>query len=322
MNSSYTRLSYEQRYVIETMLRSGSNSKGIADALGRSASTVTREIARNSTPRGLYRAAHAQMLTDERSRDGHHKTKFSSAMEKLIREKLGEHQWSPEQICGWCRRQGIDMVSHERIYRYIWKEKKDGGQLYLQLRHGSKKYRKRYGSYDRRGGIPGRVSIDERPPEVDAKERVGDWEMDLIVGPRHKGAMLTIVERSTGFLLMADTKGKKAEEVARQAINALAPYKQWVHTITNDNGKEFAEHLRVAERLKTDVFFAHPYASWERGLNEYTNKLIRQYLPKKAELTNVTPKEIGHIVERLNNRPRKTLGYRTPLEVLMNNFDP
>lgn len=322
MNLTYTQLSYEQRYVIETMLRSGSNSKCIADALGRSASTVTREVARNSTPRGLYRAAHAQMLADERSKEGHHKTKFSSSMEKLIREKLGEHQWSPEQICGWCKRQGIDMVSHERIYQFIWQEKKAGGRLYMQLRHGSKKYRKRYGSYHRRGGIPDRVSIDERPPEVDTKERMGDWEIDLIVGGGHKGAILTLVERKSAFTLMADTQGKKAKEVARQTINALAPYKDRVLTITNDNGKEFAEHRHVAQKLQAKVFFAHPYASWERGLNEYTNKLIRQYLPKKADLRSVTPEQLQLITHQLNNRPRKNLGYRTPLEVLMNNFDP
>lgn len=322
MNSTYTQLTYEQRYVIETMLRAENDAADIARFLDRSPSTITREISRNRTSSGLYRAKHAQMLADERKKEGHYKTVFNSNMEKLIREKLGKHQWSPDQICGWCEREDIDMVSHERIYQFLWQDKRQGGQLYQQLRHGSKKYRKRYGSYDKRGGIPSRVSIDERPAVVDSKERVGDWEMDLIIGAQHKGAMLTIVERKTGFLLMADTKGKKAKEVAKQAINTLAPFKQWVHTITNDNGKEFAEHAHVAQKLQTDVFFAHPYASYERGLNEYTNKLIRQYLPKKSDLRQVTSEQIHYIIHQLNNRPRKILGYRTPLEVLMNNFNP
>jgi len=164
MNTTYNRLTYEQRYTIETMLRSGHTPTFIARALGRSPSTITREIGRNSRPTGLYRCKHAQVLADENMKEGHYKHVFNASMEKLIREKLGEHQWSPEQICGWCDRQGIDMVSHERIYQFIWQEKANGGQLHLQLRHGSKKYRKRYGSYDRRGGIPNRVSIDERPP--------------------------------------------------------------------------------------------------------------------------------------------------------------
>lgn len=322
MNLTYTQLSYEQRYAIETMLRSGDDRTTIAKALGRPASTITREIKRNSPTRGRYRARHAQMLAEERKREGHYKHVFNDSMEKLIREKIGEHQWSPEQICGWSGLQGIDMVSHERIYQFIWQEKQQGGQLYLQLRHGSKKYRKRYGSYDRRGGIPDRVSIDQRPVEVELKERIGDWEMDLIVGGAHKGAILTLVERKSAFTLMGNTYGKKAKEVARQAINTLAPYKKWVHTITNDNGKEFSEHRHVAEKLDTKVFFAHPYASWERGLNEYTNKLIRQYLPKKADLRNVKPEQLAEICHKLNNRPRKKLGYKTPIQVLMNNFNP
>jgi IS30 family transposase len=262
------------------------------------------------------------MLADERKREGHYKTVFTGAMQRLIREKLGEHQWSPEQIHGWCGTQGIDMVSHERIYQFIWQDRADGGQLYRNLRHGSRKYRKRYGSYQKRGGIPNRVSIDERPDQANDRARIGDWEMDLIVGAAHKGALLTIVERKTGFTLIADTQGKKAKLVARQAINTLAPFKEHVHTITNDNGKEFAMHEHVAEKLQAKVFFAHPYASWERGLNEYTNKLIRQYLPKHTDLRHITAEQIAEIEHKLNNRPRKTLGYRTPLQELMNNFDP
>ena len=213
------------------------------------------------------------------------------------------------------------MVSHERIYQYIWQDQSNGGELYIHLRNSAKKYKKRYGKKDQRGQIPNRISIDERPEIVDLKERVGDWEADLIIGKNHQGAVLTIVERVTGYSLMAITDGKKAVDVKKKMINTLAPFKELVHTITNDYGKEFAEHQKVAKKLQADVYFAHPYSSWERGLNEYTNKLIRQYLPKSISLRGLNPLVIYGIQEKLNNRPRKKLGYKTPNQVFFSNFD-
>ena len=288
MKRKYKQLTFEQRYFIETMLKTGNKPETIAKTLNRPPSTIGREIKRNGTARGLYRASHAQMLADERKKEGHYKHIFTEKMKAIIHDKLCHHQWSPEQIEGRCKAQGFDMVSHERIYQYIWEDKKQEGQLYRHLRHGSKKYRKRYGSKDKRGGIAGRVSIEKRPEVVNKKQRCGDWEMDLIEGAGHKGAVLTIVERKTGFTLLANTGGKKAETVKTQAINTLAPYKEMVHTITNDNGKEFTLHQLISKGLQADIYFAHPYASWERGLNEYTNKLIRQYLPKKTDLREVS----------------------------------
>lgn len=318
----YKQLTFEQRYTIELMLKQNISKACIAITIGRSESTLYRELKRNCTIRRLYRATYAQMCADERKKDGHYKTFFSDRMKAIVIEKLTKEQWSPEQISGRCKVQGIDMVSHERIYQFIWQDKRQGGTLYQHLRHGSKKYRKRYGVNDKRGSIPDRVSIEERPEIVNNKSRIGDWEMDLIVGKNHKGAVLTLVERKTSFSLLAQTDGKKAASIKKQAINILAPYKEQVHTITNDNGKEFAMHKQIGEKLQADIYFCHPYSSWERGLNEYTNKLIRQYLPKKSDLRNLEIEYLNLIIKKLNNRPRKKLDFKTPMEVFFNNFNP
>lgn len=310
----YKHLNYEQRYTIECMLKNGHKKKDIYKAISVSESTLYRELSRNKQKRGGYNAKYAQMLADERLKEGHYKRKFTSAMQKIVDEKI-KMDWSPEQITNWCKHQAIDMVSHERIYQYIWADKQQGGGLYKHLRTGAKKYKKRYGSKTSRGQIPDKISIDKRPEIVDEKSRIGDFEIDLIVGKNHKGALLTIVDRKSCFLIVENTHGKKADIVAKKIINALAPYKAWVKTITNDNGKEFALHKKVAEKLQCDVFFAHPYCSWERGLNEYTNKLLRQYFPKNQSIKNIDAKYLNHVVELINNRPRKKLGYRTPKEV-------
>ena len=211
------------------------------------------------------------MLADERSKDGHVKKRFTRAMQDYVEDKLKRYQWSPEQIVGRAKPEGVEMVSHERIYQFIWQDKADGGELYKHWRTGQKKYKKRYGSKSSRGQIPDKISIEQRPDIVDKKEREGDFESDLIIGKNHKGAV--------------------------------------------DNGKEFAAHKAIAEKLDCKVYFAHPYASWERGLNEYTNKLIRQYFPKNQSLENIPNHKIIHVTNLLNNRPRKKLGFKTPNEV-------
>ena len=310
---NYMQLNFEQRYSIEVMLKAKVKKKEIAKSIGVNESTLYRELKRNSKKRS-YNAKYAQMLADERKKEGHYKTIFSSSMEKIIIEKLKE-EWSPEQITGWCRVNNIKMVSHERIYQYVWKDKANKGTLYTYLRTGNKKYKKRYASKSSRGVIPNKVSIEQRPKEVEDKTRIGDFEMDLIIGKDHKGAFLTIVDRFSSFLFVEDVKGKKASQITKHTINALAPIKKWVHTITKDNGKEFAGHQTIAEKLECSVFFAHPYASWERGLNEYTNKLLRQYFPKNTSLNDIPIQRILEAVEKLNNRPRKKLGFKTPKQV-------
>jgi transposase, IS30 family len=311
---NYNQITFEQRYSIELMLKARTKKKDIIKSLGISESTFYRELKRNSKKRS-YNANYAHKLATERKKEGHYKTVFSSGMKKIIREKMIKEQWSPEQIVGWCKLKEITMVSHERIYQYVWQDKKEDGELYKELRTGQKKYKKRYGSKSSRGQIPDKRSIEERPELVELKERVGDLESDLIIGKDHKGALLTIVDRYSSFLWIENVTGKKADNVTKMTINALAPHKKWVKTITNDNGKEFAGHKKIAAKLDCDVYFAHPYSSWERGLNEYTNKLIRQYFSKNKPLDEVNQKAIFEVVNKLNNRPRKKLGYKTPKEV-------
>jgi len=229
-------------------------------------------------------------------------------------ELLIKLDWSPEQISGRLKVEEGIRISHEHIYQYIYADKRAGGQLYRHLRC-QKKRRKRYGSYDRRGVIRNQVSIDERPVVVDERSRVGDWEGDTVIGKNHKGALVTLVERKSLYTVIGAVVRKTAEAVHAAIVTGLTPYKDQVHTLTYDNGKELAEHEQIAEELGAEIYFAHPYSSWERGVNENTNGLLRQYFPKGRELTDVSQEEIEHAMERLNHRPRKTLGFQTPFEV-------
>lgn len=311
----YKHLNYEQRYTIECMLKQSHSKKSIYTTIGINESTLYRELNRNKKPKGNYNAKYAQKLADERCKEGHVKKHFTKSMQTYIIEKLTKYQWSPEQIVGRAKLEGVEIVSHERIYQFIWQDKSNGGVLYTHLRTSQKKYKKRYGSKSSRGQIPDKVSIEQRPEIVDQKIRIGDFESDLIIGKDHKGALLTIVDRLSGFVLIEDVRSKNMKAVKKATINALAPFKEHLHTITNDNGKEFAMHKEIAKKLNCKVYFAHPYASWERGLSENTNKLVRQYFPKKKSLENIPQNKITQTMKLLNNRPRKKLGYKTPNEV-------
>lgn len=314
-----THLTYEQRYVIECMLRSKRPRKEIFAVIGVSESTLSRELSRNSKPRS-YNAKYAQMLADERQKEQHVKTKLTGYMFSYIKRKLKLY-WSPDQIVGAAKEDGIPMLSYVTIYKLIRKDKQQGGELYKYLRNSGKKYKKRYGSLDKRGVIPDKVPIEQRPKEVDLKQRIGDFEVDLIIGKNHKGAQLTIVDRATSFTLIQTLKTKKASEVSKAIISALTPYKSIVKTITNDNGKEFANHKEVAEKLEAEVYFCNPYASYERGLNEYTNKLIRQFYPKNMELDNIKQRQNLKVMKLLNQRPRKKLNYKTPEKLFFTKFN-
>lgn len=313
-----THLTYEQRYVIECMLKTKRPRKEIFTAIGVSESTLSREISRNSKPRS-YNAKYAQMLADERQKEQHVKTKLTQDMFSYIIRKI-KLCWSPDQIVGAAKDEGVPMLSYVTIYKLIKKDKQQGGELYKYLRNSGKKYKKRYGSSDKRGTIPDKVPIEQRPKEVDLKQRIGDFEIDLIIGKNHKGAQLTIVDRATSFTLIQTLKTKRASEVSKAIITALMPYKSIVKTITNDNGKEFANHKDVAKKLEADVYFCNPYASYERGLNEYTNKLIRQFYPKNMELNNIKQRQNLKVMKLLNQRPRKKLNYKTPEKLFFTKF--
>lgn len=320
-NKKYTHISKEQRYQISVLLKVGHKVSFISEQLNIHRSTVYREINRNSRPRGSYDANYANQYAEIRKERFAKTRKLNREMISIIKDKLGKDQWSPEQIKGHCIKKNIPMVSHERIYQFIYEDMAKGGSLHKHLRTGNNKYKKRYGKHkNRRIIIKNKVSIDERPSVINNKERFGDWEIDTIIGKNHKGAIVTIAERKSNFILMRKLKTKNAKQLAKQTIRLLAPYKDLVHSITSDNGTEFAEHEYIAEKLDAKFYFAHPYSSWERGLNEYSNKLIRQYIPKKSDFNNFSNKYISEINLKLNNRPRKLLNFANPNEVLFNNF--
>lgn len=318
----YFRLNPEQRYQLSALLKAGHSNGFIARQLGVNKSSIGRELKRNSTSSQHYSPAMAQVFAADRQTDKKHYSFFSIEMKTFIHQQMEKEQWSPEQISGYCKANSISMISHEWIYQYVYKDMKQGGQLYSQLRTQHKRRRKRTHRKDKRGLIPNRVSIHQRPEEVAQKQRFGDWEIDLIEGVNHKSFGLTLVERKSQFAMIVKATDKQADTIQTKIINALAPYKELVHTITSDNGREFANHQYIAQKLQTQYYFADPYSSWQRGLNEYTNKLYRQYLPKKSNLNDYDTQYFVTITNKLNNRPRKLLGYKSPLQVFMANFKP
>jgi IS30 family transposase len=304
-------LTKEQRYQIKAYLNCGKSKLFIAEALKVDKSTIYRELKRNSKKHGSYNPDFAQELSTERKERFASNRKFTYSVKKFVDRCLKEEQWSPEQITGYCKKHNIPMVSHERIYIYIRKDKAEGGVLFKQLRHQLKQ-RKRPVS-GKQNAIKDRVSIDLRSDVINNKLRFGDWEIDLIIGKDRKGAIVTIVERTTAFFLMRKLPfGKNAKELAAVVIDMMLPYKKFVLSITSDNGKEFARHKEISKKLLAEFFFAHPYASWERGLSEYTNKLVRQYIPKKSIFETYNEQDIKDIQYKINRRPRKNLNYDSP----------
>lgn len=309
---NYKHLTREQRYQIYALLKEGVKRSQIAKNIGVSKSTVTRELERNRGGRG-YRPKQAQEKADKRKQISRSRPRISKQTWEIVQQKL-LLQWSPEQISGWLKLRMKIHVSHERIYQYILDDKKLGGSLYTQLRC-QKKRRKRYGSYSLRGRLKNCKTIDERPAIVDEKKRVGDWEADTIIGKSHQQAIVSLVERKTKFTRLIKVEQKSSLLVNQAIINSLTPYKEKVKTITSDNGREFAEHESISKTLEASFYFAHPYSSWERGVNENTNGLVRQYFPKKMDFDIITDREIDMVMDRLNNRPRKSLGFNTPNEL-------
>lgn len=314
-----SHLTREQRYTISAMLQQGYSQTSIAKAIGKDKSVVSRELRRNEATARSYDCELAQRQYEERMRTKRKHVRMTEEMRQIVEIGI-EQDFSPQQIVGRCRLKGVEIVSHERIYQYVWFDKKSGGILHEHLRRKGRKYRKRGAAKDNRGVLHDRVSIDQRPTVVDQKIRFGDLEIDTIVGSNHKGAILTINDRLTSFCWIELLKGRNAKELADAAVRRLLPVKEHIRTITSDNGKEFAEHKSIAEKLGVDFFFAHPYHSWERGANENTNGLIRQYIPKGSSFENLTDDRIRLIERKLNNRPREKLGFLTPNEKLFSIF--
>lgn len=309
----YKQLTEMQRYQIEALKKAEMLQKDIAIIIGVSASALSRELSRNTGKRG-YRPRQANIKAINRRRNAIKAIKMTAEVCALIETKICL-DFSPEQVSGWLSKEQGIAISHERIYQHVWTNKSGGGELYKHLRHSNKKRKKQYGSKDKRGQIRNRVSIEERPEIVGKKARIGDWEIDTVIGKNHQGALVTIVDRVSKFTLIKKVGSKHAEVVTQATIMLLKPHMDKVLTITADNGKEFAGHESIAEQLDAAVYFAHPYSSWERGLNENTNGLIRQYFTKGSSFENITDDDVNEVMKKLNHRPRKTLNYKTPYAV-------
>lgn len=314
MGQHYQQLTKDERNQFYALRKARIPMTQITELLGRSRSTLYRELKRNTGRRG-YRPRQAQHLAAERERLKTRDRKMTPSVVAYIQEKL-RLQWSPEQIAEVMKTDpdgpGLS-VSHERIYQYVWADKRNGGTWYKHLRHSSKKRRKRYGSKDSRGKIRNRVDIEQRPAVVEKRVRLGDWEADLVSGAAASGHLVTLVERVSRRTKIGFTTTKFAAEVTEEILRLLAG--EVVETITFDNGKEFAGHERIAATLDCQCYFAKPYHSWERGLNENTNGLIRQYFPKKTSFAAITAEQIAFVEHRLNRRPRKCLDFKPPDDV-------
>ena len=316
MPKGYHHLTYEERCEIYALIRSGVSQATVARQLGVDRSTIKRELDRNAGARG-YRFKQAQEKSSDRRRDASSAPrKMEPGLVKLIEEKLTQEQWSPDQISGWLAKSRIASISLERIYQHVRKDRKNGGNLYIHLRHRGKKYNRRMGKTSGRGLIPKRVDIDQRPAIVAEKSRIGDWEADTIIGARHKGILMSHVERKSKYTKLAKLPDRSAGSAVRACGLTLLPLSHRIKTITyDDNGKEFSSHAEIVARLHAKSYFAKPYHSWERGLNEHTNGLVRQYFPKGMDLSKVSNADVQRVEDKLNSRPRKILGYQTPSEV-------
>jgi IS30 family transposase len=310
---TYTQLTQVQRYQIYALLKAGHNQSEIAHFIRVRKSTISREMRRNRGQRG-YRPKQAHRFALIRRKKARYRI---DAPTWILIERLIRQEWSPEQVSEWLKENCGLQISHEWIYQYILMDKQAGGDLHRHLRC-QKKRRKRYGSYDRRGKLKNRVSIDERPAIVDTRQRLGDWEVDTIIGKGHRHAIVSLTERKSRLALLRKVERKTAQAVADAVIELMKSLPVRTHTITADNGKEFGDHERIARDLRTDVYFAHPYSSWERATNENMNGLVRQYFPKKRSFATITEKEIEFVMERLNNRPRKCLAFKSPNQVFFN----
>jgi IS30 family transposase len=304
---TYKHLSQAERYQIHALMKAGHNQSQIAKVLDRSKSTISRELSRNTGSRG-YRPKQACEMSADRAQNSRNANTVPAWVNDQA-QLLLQLQWSPEQIASKLP------ISHETVYLRVYADKAQGGTLWKNLRCQKQK-RKRYaGGRDRRGQIPNRRPLSERPLHIEARRQVGHWECDTVMGANHKGAVVTMVERKSGYAVMAKVSNKTSELVSSAIVDKLQPLAARVKTLTFDNGKEFARHAYIDEQLQSTAYFARPFASWERGSNENLNGLLRQYVPKKRAMSTVTDEEIRMIQNRLNNRPRKRLGFKTPAEV-------
>lgn len=310
---NYTQITLEERYHLAGLRALGARPAEIARALGRHRSTISREVRRNRTPSGPYRPYPADCAARRRRRVSRRNQRLTLATWGQVVAQLAQG-WSPEQIAGRGRRTGTLRISRETIYRYVWADFRAGGVLWRYLR-GSRKRRRRRGGHWRRPGAQRGRPLSERPAHVATRRRLGHWEIDSVVGPRTADGLVSLVERKSGYLLLGKLADRRAATFTRRTLQLLGARPHRVHTITADNGSELAGYRRIEQATHSRFYFATPYHAWERGTNENTNGLIRQYAPKGTSLAGLTQRDCTRIAKRLNTRPRKRLGYRTPEEV-------
>jgi transposase, IS30 family len=316
---SYTQLSTTERFKLYQYRTTDQLTMDeIASQMKRSKSTISRELRRNSIDGKLYLPDTAQ--TKMQTRREQSKQKFmsiSASTLEEVKQRLEEYH-SPEQLSGRMKREGLDGVSHETIYQMIYANHQGLGPYQQYLRQSQKKRRRRKGTHSKRGGILGRIGIELRPTIADLKTEIGHWEGDTVIGVGHIGAIVTHVDKASKFLLAGLAKNKTVQQINQVTIGLFeqmsSPFRK---TMTFDNGKEFSGHQTLADTLGVSCFFANPYHSWERGLNEHTNGLLRQFFPKGTNFKIVKPEALKHVVDLINHRPRKSLDYRTPYEVLL-----
>lgn len=312
---TYLQITSAERYIISDLRMKGMNKARIGAALGRHRSTIGRELKRNSAPYdGGYRPSVAIQHASGRRSRSRRNARFSDGELRVV-ETLLKQKWSPEQISGRARLRGWLKISHQTIYRHVWRDKRQGGTLYLHLRQAGKQRRKSYGGADSRGRLAGKRHISERPKSAEARARIGHWELDTVVGSGDKHCIVTLVERKSKLTLIGKIKARTAVEANARIRKLIKRHPRAFKSFTADNGTEFHGYEAIERTTGIPFYFATPYHSWERGLNENTNGLIRQYLPKRASMATVTQYDCNTIERQLNNRPRKLLGYRTPWEV-------
>ena len=288
----------------------------IAKQLNISQPTVSRELSRNRIGKKYDFALAHKKAIKRRLQASSTPKKITHELAAHITKKITEEQWSPEQISGRLKNEGVK-ISFQSIYRYTRKNKIAEVWLHKKLRRAGKPYNKNNGKISGRGIIPDRVGIEKRPVEVELKQRFGDFEGDTVVGAHHKGAIVTMVDRKTKLAKFYLLQSANAKDTADATIKMLKPWKKWMKTITSDNGKEFAEHKKVAKKLKIEFFFARLSSPQDRGVNENTNGLLREYFPKGSDFTKLTQSDVFAVEKKLNNRPRKTLNYLTPNEMFL-----
>lgn len=310
---SYRRVTSEDRLRIKDGLDAGLSNSAIADKLGFHKSTIGREILRNKGKRG-YRPKQAHQKAIAREEPKHGPYRMNPVIMAKIIDRL-EVKWSPEQIYNRLRMEGEEIVSTESIYKFILEDRRQGGVLWKNLRRSGRSRKKRFPSEDRRGKIRNTRSISTRPRKANKRKKIGHWERDLMIGKDHKTAVLAIVDRKSRFNKFRKLNGKHAKKVTKETIVALRGLPK--KSITNDCGKEFADHKSYEKRTRVKVYFCDPYSSYQRGTNENRIGLLRQYFPKKTDLTKVTNKQLQMIEFEINNRPMKILDWKTPYEVMM-----